>query len=124
MFAPRPTNRAWLLVLLACLTDSSLASAASTTRTVYRPLAAGQVPRPTGAAVATAAITPPAAPVRVRTVAPFWSSTVSVMPCAPPAEAMLPWLRTDTEKLTGLPAAGVLGDQVTAAATRSELATG
>jgi hypothetical protein len=34
MFAPRPTKNAFSLVLLACLTGSSLASLAITVRTV------------------------------------------------------------------------------------------
>ncbi len=111
-------------MLLARLTGSSLASSASTTRTVYRPLAAVQVPRLTGRVVAPAAIAPVYEPVSVRTTVPASLSTVSVMPCAPPAEAMVPWLRIATEKVTVLPADGLLGDQATAAATRSELATG
>src|SRR5689334_17086995 len=37
MLAPRPTYRGWLLVLLACLTGSSLASVAITVFTVYLP---------------------------------------------------------------------------------------
>lgn len=60
----------------------------------------------------------------MRTTAPVSESRVRVMPCAPPAEAMVPWLRIDTAKLTAMPALGVPGDQVTAPATRSELATG
>src|SRR3954466_12323676 len=40
MFAPRPTNRAVVLVLLPCLIGSSLPSLAITVRTLYRPFAA------------------------------------------------------------------------------------
>ncbi len=42
----------------------------------------------------------------------------------PPAEAVEPWLRSATVKFTGLPAAGLAGDQATGAATRSEPGTG
>ena len=111
-------------MLFCRFTGSSLASSASTTRTVYRPLAAVQVPSDTGPAVAPAAIVPLYEPVSVRTTAPDWSRTVSVMPCAPLADAMVPWLRSVTAKETAAPALGVPGDQVTAEATRSELATG
>ena len=58
MFAPRPTNSACVLVLLACLTGSSFASFATTVLTVYLPLAAVQVPTVTGDAVAPAAMAP------------------------------------------------------------------
>ena len=33
------------------------------------------------------------------------------MPCAPPAEAIVPWLRIATENVTVWPAAGLLGVQ-------------
>jgi hypothetical protein len=46
------------------------------------------------------------------------------MPCAPPAEAAVPWFLSVTEKVTVLPADGLPGDQLTAEATRSELLTG
>ena len=46
------------------------------------------------------------------------------MPCAPPAEAIVPWLRIATENVTVLPADGLLGDQRDRRATRSELCTG
>lgn len=111
-------------MLLACLTGSSLPSAASTTRTVYLPFAAVQVPRLIGPTVAPALITPEYEPVRVRTTVPDSLSTVSVMPCAPDADATLPALRTDTEKVTVLPADGLPGDQATDEATRSDVATG
>src|SRR5215468_6878513 len=51
MFAPCPTNIGVSLVLLPCLTGSSLASTAMTTCTVYLPFTAVQVPRLTGAVV-------------------------------------------------------------------------
>lgn len=110
-------------MLLVCFTGSSLPSAASTTRTVYLPLAAVQVPRLIGPTVAPGLITPEYEPVRVRTAVPDSLSTVSVMPCAPDADAWLPALRSDTEKVTVLPGGGLPGDQSTAEATRSELAT-
>lgn len=124
MFAPRPMNSDWLLVLLARFTGSSLASSATTTFTVYEPLAAAQVPRPTGAAVAPAAMAPLCAPVRVFTVAPLESVRVSVMPWLPPAEAIVPWFFRATEKVTVSPAEAPLGVQFTAEAIRSELSTG
>src|SRR4051812_33036596 len=58
MLAPRPTNSGRSLVLSACLTGSSLPSLASTTRTVYLPLAAVQVPRFTAGDEAPAASVP------------------------------------------------------------------
>src|SRR5918993_2835778 len=120
--APRPTKNGRSLVLLARLTGSSLASSASTTRTVYRPLVATQVPMVTVGAVAPAAMVPEYDPVSVRTtVDPL--SRVRVMPCAPLAEAIVPWLRIATENVTVLPAAGLLGVQETVWATRSELWT-
>ncbi len=56
---------------------------------VYLPLAAVQVPMST-LADAPAASVPLYEPVRVLTVLPFESSTVSVMPCAPEAVAIVP----------------------------------
>src|SRR5688500_18440328 len=120
MLAPRPTKNGASLVLFCCFTGSSLASAASTTRTVYLPLAAVHVPRETGAVVAPAAMTPVYEPVRVRTTVPAALRTVSVMPCAPPADATVPWFLTATEKFTTLPLAGVVGVQLTGETTRSE----
>src|SRR5919107_3196437 len=70
MLAPRPTKNGRSLVLFACLTGSSLASFASTTRTVYLPLAAVQVPRSMAGDDAPAASVPVYDPVSVRTVAP------------------------------------------------------
>ena len=75
------------------------------------PLAAVQLPRFTGAAVAPAAIAPVYEPVRVLTMAPLRSATVSVMPCAPAAEAMVPWFLHAAVNVTVLPAAGLLGVQ-------------
>jgi hypothetical protein len=121
--APRPTNSDWSAVLLVRLTGSSLPSAATVARTVYRPLTAGQVPRFTPAPVAPALMVPVNVPVSVRTVPPLPSSRVSVTACPPPAEAIVPWLRMATVKVTVLPAAGVPGDHV-ATGTRSELSTG
>src|SRR3954466_5996701 len=123
MFAPRPTNSAWVLVLLPCLTGSSLASLATTVFTLYRPLAAAQVPTVTGAAVAPAAMAPVYVPLSVLTAVPFWSAIVTVTPWAPPALATVPWLRRVVVKVTALPADGVFGDHA-GAATRSELCTG
>jgi hypothetical protein len=125
MFAPRPTKSDRSLLLLARFTGSSLASSASTTRTVYRPLAAVQVPRLTGLVVAPAAMAPVYEPVSVRTTAPLAAfTTVSVMPCAPPADATVPWFLIATVNVTTLPLAGLPGVQPTGEATRSELATG
>jgi len=90
----------------------------------YASLAAGQVPRLTGAAVAPGAMTPLCAPVSVRTVAPVVASTtVSVMPCAPLAEATVPWLRIATVNVTVAPFCGLLGVQLTGEATRSDVGT-
>ena len=63
-------------------------------------------------------------PLRVRTTVPPASRTVSVMPCAPDADARVPSLRSATAKVSGAPGAGADGVQVTDAATRSELLTG
>src|SRR6266545_215799 len=123
MFAPRPTNSDRSEVLFACFTGSSLASTPITTRTVYRPFTAVQVPRVTGAVATPTPIVPVNEPVSVRTVEPVSVSTVSVMPCVPPAEATVPWLRTATVNVTVAPPGGLSGDQPTDAATRSELAT-
>src|SRR6476469_10983516 len=123
MFAPRPTNRFCVEVLLACLAGSSLPSFASTVVTVYRPLAAVHEPSPTGLADAPGWITPLAEPVNVATVAPVVAFlSVRVTPCAPLAAAIVPWLRIATEKLTAAPACGVDGDQLTEA-TRSDVGT-
>src|SRR5258705_13612824 len=111
MFAPRPTNSGLSLVLLPCLMDSSLVSAARTVCTVYLPLTAGQVPRLITGELAPAAIAPVNEPVRVLTVAPVESSTVRVTPCAPPAAATGPWFLMTTEDVTVLPADGLPGDQ-------------
>src|SRR6266508_62781 len=124
MFAPRPTNSGRSEVLFACLTGSSLASTAITTRTVYRPLTAVQVPRVTGAVVTPTPIVPVNEPVSVRTAEPESLSTVSVMPCVPLAEATVPWLRMATVNVTVAPPGGLNGSQPTDPATRSELATG
>ena len=91
---------------------------------MYRPFAAVQVPRLTGPVVAPAPIVPVNEPVSVRTAAPASLSTVSVMPCAPLAEATVPWLRIATVNVTVAPPDGLFGDQLTDPATRSELATG
>src|SRR5689334_2235063 len=107
MFAPRPTNSGLSLLLLACLMDSSLVSAARTVCTVYLPLTAVQVPRLTTDELAPAASVPVYDPVRVLTVAPVESTTVSVTPCAPLPEAWVPWFLMTTEKLTVLPADGL-----------------
>src|SRR6266542_3620119 len=117
MFAPRPTNSDRSEVLFACFTGSSLASTPITTRTVYRPFTAVQVPRVTGAVATPTPIVPVNEPVSVRTVEPVSVSTVSVMPCVPPAEATVPWLRTATVNVTVAPPGGLSGDQPTDAAT-------
>src|SRR2546430_6481367 len=124
MFAPWPTNIGVSLVLLACLTDSSLASTAMTTCTVYFPLAAVHVPRLTGLVVAPGLIVPENEPLSVVTVLPLLSLRVSVTPCEPPADATVPWFLMATENVTVLPAAGLPGVQLTGEATRSELWTG
>ena len=49
---------------------------------------------------------------------------VSVTPCEPDAEAIVPWFLIATEKLTVLPADGLPGDQATGEAIRSEVSTG
>src|SRR3954452_5697628 len=123
MFAPRPANNACVLVLLPCLTGSSLASFATTVLTEYRPLAAVQVPTVTGAAVIPAAMAPVYVPLSVLTTVPFWSAIVTVTPWAPPALATVPWLRSVVVNVTALPADGLFGDHAVAA-TRSELGTG
>src|SRR5690606_15518500 len=85
------------------------------------PSAAVHVPRDTLALLAPAAIAPLTEPVRVRTTAPVAVFvTVTVRPCAPAEVATLPWLASVAEKVTGLPAAGLVGDHVTVG-TRSEL---
>src|SRR5215217_7378920 len=125
MLAPRPTKNGCVLVLLPCLTDSSLASTATVVVTVYLPLTAVHVPMFTGGDVAPAAMVPENEPVSVRIVAPDVASLrTRVMPCAPDAEATLPWFLMDTEKVTVLPAAGLPGDHDTAAGSRSEVWTG
>src|SRR3954453_13104385 len=124
MFAPRPTKNGLVLVLLACLTGSSFGSPASTTLTVYLPLAAVQEPRFTAGAVAPAAIVPRTERVRVFTTALPASRSVSVMPCEPDPEATVPWFLTATLNDTLLPLEGLLGLQLTEEATRSELETG
>ncbi len=124
MSAPRPTKSGSVLVLLARLTGSSLASSAMTVFTVYLPLAAVQVPRRTGAVVAPGSMAPLCAPVRVLTTAPLASVTVRVIGWAPEAEAVVPWFFTATEKASVSPAEAEEGDQETGEATRSELATG
>src|SRR4051812_27967435 len=124
MFAPRPTKNGFSLVLFARLTGNSLPSSASTVRTVYLPLTAVQVPRPIAGEDAPAARVPEYEPVRVLIVAPESDRTVTVTPCAPAADAWVPWLRIVTEKVTVWPADGLPGDQLTTEATRSELLTG
>src|SRR5688500_14410155 len=109
MFAPRPTNNGVLLVLLAILVASSAESFPTTTRTVYWPLTAAQVPRFTWAEVAPAAMAPLTEPVRVSTGAPAWLSSVKVMPCAAVLDATLPWLRMATRKVTAVPPDGLPG---------------
>src|SRR5262245_4826127 len=121
MLAPWPTNMAVSLVLLACLTASSLVSTAMTTCTVYFPLTAVQVPSATGLVVAPGLMVPENAPVSVVTVDPLVSFRVSVTPCEPPADATVPWFLMATENVTVLPADGVPGVQLTGDATRSEL---
>src|SRR3954447_8298604 len=122
MLAPRPTKNGFSVVLLACLTGSSLASLATTVRTVYRPLTAVQVPRLIDGDEAPGPSAPVYDPVSVRTtVDPL--STVTVTPWAPPAVATVPWFFSVTEKVTVLPAAGLPGAQPDADAIRSELAT-
>src|SRR6266496_13737 len=124
MFAPRPTNRFCVVVLLPCLAGSSLASLAMTTVTLYRPLAAVHEPSATGFVTAPAAIVPLTDPVNVLTTAPVVAFlTVNVMPCAPLAEATVPWLRIATEKLTVAPFCGLVGDQLTGDAIRSDVGT-
>lgn len=124
MSAPRPTKSDSVLVLFARFTGSSLASSASTTFTVYEPLAAVQVPRETGDVVEPAAMAPLCAPVRVLTVAPLESIRLRVIPWLPLADATEPWFFTATEKVTVSPFEGPDGEVVTALATRSELETG
>ncbi len=125
MFAPRPTKNGCVLVLLACLTGSSLASLASTVLTVYLPLTAVQVPRFTGrGGGAGSRSTPLYEPVSVFTVEPSALGRVSVMPWAPLAEATVPWFLIATREGDRSPAAGLPGVQLTEEATRSELATG
>src|SRR6266545_1545979 len=63
-------------------------------------------------------------PVSVRTAEPESLSTVSVMPCAPLADATVPWLRMATVNVTVAPPGGLNGSQPTDPATRSELTTG
>lgn len=87
-------------------------------------MAAFQVPRPTAGIVVPAATTPECAPVRVLTVVPLESTRSSVTAWLPPAESWVPWLRSATLKVTSSPAAGLEGEVVTEAATRSELWTG
>src|SRR3954470_1504004 len=118
MFAPRPTNSGLSLVLLACLTASSLVSAARTVCTVYLPLTAVHVPRLTTGEPAPAGSGPVYAPVSVFPVAPVASLSVSVTPCAPEPLAWVPWFLITTVKVTVLPADGFDGDQATGAATR------
>src|SRR3954453_11742126 len=89
MLAPRPTKNGLSLVLLACLTGSSLASSASTVRTVYLPSTAVQVPRLIAGEDAPAARVPEYEPVRVFTVVPESDSTATVTPCAPAADAVV-----------------------------------
>src|SRR3569833_549912 len=124
MSAPRPTKNGVVLVLFACLTGSSFGSFASTTLTVYLPLAAVHEPRATGAAVAPAAMVPLTEPVKVFTTLLPASSSDSVMPWEPDPEATVPWFLTATLNDTAFPAAGLPGVQLTDEATRSELATG
>jgi hypothetical protein len=124
MLAPRPTNSDRSLVLLARREAGSAGSAAMTVRTVYRPFAAVQVPRLRAGADVSAAMTPFTAPVNVRTTVPASSRTMTVTACAPPDDATVPWLRTVTANVTGLPACGVPGAQLTAEATRSAASTG
>ncbi len=52
------------------------------------------------------------------------SSSVTVTPWAPEVVATVPWFLMVAVKLTVFPAAGVLGEEVTAEGTRSELWTG
>ena len=90
---------------------------------VYLPLTAVHVPRVTGAAVAPAAIAPLTEPVRVATVALFWSSRVTVMPCEPLVVAIVPWFLTEAVKVTVLPFDGFGGVQ-DSVPTRSADCTG
>src|SRR3569833_759081 len=124
MLAPRPAKNGLVLVLLACLTASSLPSFASTTLTVYLPFTAVHEPRFTGGAVAPAAMAPLTEPGSVFTTEPFASRSESVMPWEPDAEAMVPWFLTATPNDTLVPLEGLPGLQVTDEATRSELETG
>src|SRR5690606_42114630 len=69
------------------------------------------------------AVAPIAEPVRVLTTSPVAVFvTVTVRPCASAEVATLPWLASVAEKVTVLPAAGLVGDHVTVG-TRSELGT-
>lgn len=124
MFAPRPTNSGCVEVLFSRLTGSSFASSATVTFSEYEPLAAFQVPRLTAGAVEPAAMTPECVPVRVLTVSPLESTSASVTGWPPPAESWVPWFLSATLNVTSSPAAGLDGEVVTAAATRSELWTG
>ncbi len=124
MSAPRPTKSGCSEVLFSRLTGSSFASSATSTLRVYEPSAAFQVPRFSAGVVAPAAMTPSCAPVRVLTVAPSESTSATVTGWLPPAESRVPWFRSATLKVTSSPAAGLEGEVVTAAATRSELWTG
>src|ERR1700759_1732312 len=117
MLAPRPTKNALSLVLFACLTDSSLASTATTVCRLYLPLTAVQVPKLIAGDEAPAASTPLYEPVNVLTVVePDCSVTVTLW--APDAEAALPWFLIVAVKVTVLPAAGLPGDHETAEAIR------
>src|SRR3954466_4246434 len=122
MFAPWPTNRLVVLVLLACLTGSSAPSTATVVVRPYLPFAAVQVPIVTFADAPTAS-EPLYDPVSVFTVAPLLSFSTAVTACAPLAEAMVPWFLMVVVKVTVLPDDGVPGDQLVLA-TRSELCSG
>src|SRR3569833_4628658 len=106
MSAPRPTKNGVVLVLFACLTGSASGACASTTLTVYLPLAAVHEPRATGAAVAPAAMVPLTEPVKVFTALLPASSSDSVLPWEPAPAAPVPWFVTATLNATAFPAAG------------------
>src|SRR5262245_15226718 len=111
MFAPWPTKNDVVTVLLPCLTAFSVESVATAAVTVYRPLTAVQVPIVIALDDAPAASDPVWVPLNDATVVPLASWTTSVSAWPPVPEAMLPWLRTTSVKVTVLPAAGLPGDQ-------------
>src|SRR5882757_5700118 len=122
MLAPWPTNRFVVLVLLACLTDSSALSTATTVLTVYLPFTAVHEPTLTFW-LSPAANVPEYEPVSVLTVAPVESAIVTVTPCEPLLVEMLPWFFSCTVNATDWPADGLPGFH-DVDPTRSALCTG